>query len=59
GKNKKETDNEKLQTTIDLASQIERETIQHYFEKGTITRKEMKVYRDNLLAIEASFQLEF
>lgn len=59
GKNKKETDNEKLQTTIDLAAQIERETIQHYFEKGTITRKEMKVYRDNLLAIEASFQLEF
>lgn len=59
GKHKKETDNEELQTTIDLASQIERETIQHYFEKGTITRKEMKVYRDNLLAIEASFQLEF
>ncbi|EAD8348143.1 sodium:proton antiporter [Listeria monocytogenes] len=59
GKNKKESNDEALQTTIDLASQIERETIQHYFEKGTITRKEMKVYRDNLLAIEANMQLEF
>ncbi|MBK3913774.1 Na+/H+ antiporter [Listeria ivanovii] len=54
---KRESDVEELQTTIDLASQIERETIQRYFEKGDITRKEMKVYRDNLLAIEASFQL--
>lgn len=58
-KNKKESDDEELQTTIDLASQIERETIQRYFEKGQITRKEMKVYRDNLLAIESSFQLEW
>lgn len=56
GKNKKESNDEALQTTIDLASQIERETIQRYFEKGTITRKEMKVYRDNLLAIEANMQ---
>ncbi|MBC1723656.1 Na+/H+ antiporter [Listeria seeligeri] len=54
---KKDSDVEELQTTIDLASQIERETIQRYFEKGEITRKEMKVYRDNLLAIEASSQL--
>ncbi|MBF2370517.1 Na+/H+ antiporter [Listeria seeligeri] len=54
---KKDSDVEKLQTAIDLASQIERETIQRYFEKGEITRKEMKVYRDNLLAIEASSQL--
>ncbi|MBC1485763.1 Na+/H+ antiporter [Listeria seeligeri] len=54
---KKASDVEELQTTIDLASQIERETIQRYFEKGEITRKEMKVYRDNLLAIEASSQL--
>ncbi|MBC1483059.1 Na+/H+ antiporter [Listeria sp. FSL L7-1509] len=58
GKNaRRESDLEELQTTIDLASQIERETIQRYFEKGEITRKEMKVYRDNLLAIEASFQM--
>ncbi|MBF2545375.1 Na+/H+ antiporter [Listeria seeligeri] len=54
---KKDSDVEELQTAIDLASQIERETIQRYFEKGEITRKEMKVYRDNLLAIEASSQL--
>ncbi|WP_271003558.1 Na+/H+ antiporter [Listeria seeligeri] len=54
---KKDSDVEELQTTIDLASQIERETIQRYFEKGEITRKEMKVYRENLLAIEASSQL--
>ncbi|MBC1846273.1 Na+/H+ antiporter [Listeria seeligeri] len=54
---KKDSDVEKLQTAIDLASQIERESIQRYFEKGEITRKEMKVYRDNLLAIEASSQL--
>ncbi|MBC1355450.1 Na+/H+ antiporter [Listeria welshimeri] len=57
--NKKEKDSEAFQTAVDLASQIERETIQRYFEKGEITRKEMKVYRDNLLAIESSFRLEW
>ncbi|WP_142305369.1 hypothetical protein [Neobacillus jeddahensis] len=43
---------EEVQESFDLASQIERELIQKYFEKGKINRGEVKELRDNLLVIE-------
>lgn len=42
---------------IDLGSQIERDTIQKYFECGKINRNEMKEYRNNILAIENTIEL--
>ena len=44
-----------VQELMDLAAQIERDTIHSYFETGKITRKEMKTYRQNLLLIENNF----
>lgn len=44
-----------IQILMELASQLERDTIQDYFEKGKITRGEAKIYRQNLLAIETNY----
>lgn len=44
-----------VQNMMELASQLERDAIYNYFKTGKITRKEMKVYRQNLLAIENNF----
>ncbi len=44
-----------IQSLMELAAQIERDTIYNYFETGKITRKEMKTYRQNLLLIENNF----
>lgn len=46
-----------LHEWIDYALQTERTYIHNAFEKGDITRSEMKQYRENLLAIENSLQL--
>ncbi|MDW0110567.1 cation:proton antiporter [Sporosarcina aquimarina] len=46
-----------LHEWIDYALQTERTYIHTAFEKGDITRSEMKQYRENLLAIENSLQL--
>lgn len=48
---------EKLEEWINLASQIERETIQRYFEDDKITRSELRDYRNNILAIENTIEL--
>ncbi|ANZ94831.1 sodium:proton antiporter [Brochothrix thermosphacta] len=45
-----------VQDLMDFATQMERELIQTNFETGKLTRKEMKSYRDNLLAIENAIQ---
>lgn len=41
---------------LDYAFQIERESLQKAFERGELTRPELKVLRDRLLAIESSVQ---
>ena len=46
-----------LHEWIDFALRTERAFIHRAFEKGDISRSEMKQYRENLLAIENSLQL--
>lgn len=41
---------------IEYAIQIERDSIQHAFELGEMSRNELKVYRENLSAIESTIQ---
>lgn len=47
-----------LHEWIDFALHTERSLIQTAFEKGDISRSEMRRYRENLLAIESSIQLQ-
>ncbi|GKV70169.1 hypothetical protein NCCP2716_26670 [Sporosarcina sp. NCCP-2716] len=47
-----------LHEWVDYALQVERAYIQAAFERGDITRGEMKQHRENLLAIENSIQLQ-
>ncbi|WP_432353069.1 cation:proton antiporter [Sporosarcina sp. A2] len=47
-----------LHEWIDFALHTERTFIHTAFEKGELTRIEMKQYRENLLAIESSLQLQ-
>ncbi|WP_025784018.1 Na+/H+ antiporter [Sporosarcina sp. D27] len=47
-----------LHEWIDFALHTERSYIQTAFEKGDISRSEMRQYRENLLAIESSLQLQ-
>lgn len=44
-----------IQSLMELASQLERDTIHDYFEKGKINRKEARGFRQNLLALENNF----
>lgn len=48
---------DQLQEWIDFALQRERMYIHSAFEKGDITRSEMRQYRENLLAIETSLHV--
>ncbi|MBD7908156.1 cation:proton antiporter [Sporosarcina gallistercoris] len=47
-----------LHEWIDFALHTERNYIQTAFEKGEISRAEMRQYRENLLAIESSIQIQ-
>ncbi len=47
-----------LHEWIDFALHTERSFVQTAFEKGDISRSEMRRYRENLLAIESSIQLQ-
>ncbi|MFB7142586.1 hypothetical protein ACFCYN_23545, partial [Gottfriedia sp. NPDC056225] len=48
--------NEFFQEWLDFASQIEREVIQHNYEKGEINRNELKEFRQHLLMLENVIQ---
>ncbi|PEJ59024.1 sodium:proton antiporter [Bacillus sp. AFS002410] len=48
--------NEYFQEWLDFASQIEREVIQHNYEKGEINRNELKEFRQHLLMLENVIQ---
>ncbi len=41
---------------LEYAIQIERDSVQQAFELGDMTRSEVKVYRENLIAIESTIQ---
>lgn len=47
-----------LHEWIDFALHTERSYIQTAFEKGDISRAEMRQYRENLLALESSIQIQ-